>query len=161
MEVWTGARRGKQLDIFGKYTICTAYPSQQVPENKTIRLHLFFGTFWLNWICIYFSCRDNWSFRLHSLGPLCLWQCLSWYILQPESHQLSLQKVSQTPGPIDRTPGTPGSHGLYSPMNHHPAVIRINNALCIIFPSFSTPTTSKWWNTFISFITKIHNIIEN
>ena len=27
-------------------------------------------------ICIRFSCRDNSSFRLNSLGPLCLWQCL-------------------------------------------------------------------------------------
>ena len=26
-------------------------------------------------ICIRFSCRDNSSFRLNSLGPLCLWQC--------------------------------------------------------------------------------------
>ena len=39
---------------------------------------------------------------------------LSWYVHQPESHQLSLQKgvfVSdeQTPGPIDRTPDIPGS----------------------------------------------------
>ena len=25
-------------------------------------------------ICIRFSCRDNSSFRLNSLGPLCLWQ---------------------------------------------------------------------------------------
>ena len=36
---------------------------------------------------------------------------LSWYLHQPESHQLSLQKVcdGQTPGPIDQTPGIPGS----------------------------------------------------
>ena len=40
---------------------------------------------------------------------------LSWYLHQPESHQLSLQKVTQfvslfeTLEPIDRTPGTPGS----------------------------------------------------
>ena len=27
-------------------------------------------------ICIDFSCRDNSSFRLNSLGPLCLWQQL-------------------------------------------------------------------------------------
>ena len=26
-------------------------------------------------ICIRFSCRDNSSFRLNSLGPLCLWPC--------------------------------------------------------------------------------------
>ena len=25
-------------------------------------------------ICIRFSCRDNSSFRLNSLGPMCLWQ---------------------------------------------------------------------------------------
>ena len=24
-----------------------------------------------------FSCRDNSSFRLNSLGPLCLWQCFN------------------------------------------------------------------------------------
>ena len=39
---------------------------------------------------------------------------LSWYLHQPESHQLSLHKVShslsdgQTSGPKDRTPGLPG-----------------------------------------------------
>ena len=25
--------------------------------------------------CIHFSCRDNSSYRLNTLGPLCLWQC--------------------------------------------------------------------------------------
>ena len=36
---------------------------------------------------------------------------LTWYLHQPESHQLSFNKVphSITTGPIDRTPGTPGS----------------------------------------------------
>ena len=40
---------------------------------------------------------------------------LTWYLHQPESHQLSLNKVShsltdgQTSGPKDRTPGLPGS----------------------------------------------------
>ena len=36
---------------------------------------------------------------------------LTWYLHQPESHQLSLQNVLEweTTGPIDRTPGTPGS----------------------------------------------------
>ena len=36
---------------------------------------------------------------------------LSWYHHQPESHQQSLNKVLYvcTPGPIDRTPETPGS----------------------------------------------------
>ena len=40
---------------------------------------------------------------------------MSWYLHQPESHQLSLNKVShslthsQTSGPKDRTPGLPGS----------------------------------------------------
>ena len=38
---------------------------------------------------------------------------LSWYHHQPESHQQSLNQRScsdrQTPGPIDRTPETPGS----------------------------------------------------
>ena len=40
---------------------------------------------------------------------------LSWYLHQPESHQISLKKMlywlthSVTSGPIDRTPGLPGS----------------------------------------------------
>ena len=36
---------------------------------------------------------------------------LTWYLHQPESHQLSFKNVSylHTSGPIDRTPGTPGS----------------------------------------------------
>ena len=40
---------------------------------------------------------------------------LTWYPHQPESHQLSLQNVlyvvcdGRTSGPIDRTPGLPGS----------------------------------------------------
>ena len=50
---------------------------------------------------------------LHCLGlPYWHYQLvLSWYLHQPESHQLSLQKVTQLErtGPIDRTPGTPGS----------------------------------------------------
>ena len=49
----------------------------------------------------------------HCLGlPFWHYQLvLSWYIHQPESHQFSLQKLSQfqRTGPIDRTPGTPGS----------------------------------------------------
>ena len=54
----------------------------------------------------------------HCLGML-YWHyrlVLSLYLHQPESHQLSLQKVSQsvsqfqTLGPIDRTPGIPGSN---------------------------------------------------
>ena len=37
-------------------------------------------SFQLNWICIQFSCRLNSSFRLNTLGPLCLWQCLlDWF----------------------------------------------------------------------------------
>ena len=41
---------------------------------------------------------------------------LSWYLHQPESHQLSFTKVSdrRTTGPIDRTPGTPGSDKKYN-----------------------------------------------
>ena len=35
---------------------------------------------------------------------------LTWYLHQPESHQLSFKSISSvTTGPIDRTPGTPGS----------------------------------------------------
>ena len=35
---------------------------------------------------------------------------LSWYLHQPESHQLSFQQgLGQTSGPRDRTPGLPGS----------------------------------------------------
>ena len=38
-------------------------------------------------------------------------QVPSWYLHQPKSHQLSLNKFSQleTPRPMDRTPGIPGS----------------------------------------------------
>ena len=36
-------------------------------------------------ICIRFSCRDNSSFRLNTLGPLCFWQCFVYY------HQYVLQ----------------------------------------------------------------------
>ena len=32
-------------------------------------------SFLLNWICIHFSFKDHSSFRLNTLGPLCLWQC--------------------------------------------------------------------------------------
>ena len=32
-------------------------------------------SFQLNWICNQLSCRLNSSFRLNTLGPLCLWQC--------------------------------------------------------------------------------------
>ena len=62
----------------------------------------------------------------HQVAPLALPHCqglpyqhhqlvLSWYPHQPESHQLSLHMVLDgltdwvTSGPIDRTPGTPGS----------------------------------------------------
>ena len=39
-------------------------------------LSLYFELpFRLNWICIHFSFRDDSSFRLNTLGPLCLWQC--------------------------------------------------------------------------------------
>ena len=36
---------------------------------------------------------------------------LSWYLHQPETHQLSQPNIRDglTPGPIDRTPGIPGS----------------------------------------------------
>ena len=55
-----------------------------------------------------------WSHVLpHFLGmPYWHYQLvLSLYLHQPESHQLSFTKVTQweTTGPIDRTPGTPGS----------------------------------------------------
>ena len=33
----------------------------------------------MNLICIYSSCRDDSSFKLNTLGPLCLWQCLYFY----------------------------------------------------------------------------------
>ena len=36
-------------------------------------------------ICIRFSCRDNSSFRLNTLGPLRFWQCFVYY------HQYVLQ----------------------------------------------------------------------
>ena len=68
----------------------------------------------------------------HCLGlPYCHYQqVLSWYLHQPESHQLSLQKVLsvsefETLGPIDRTPGIPGSDKKYSqtPQNESPCVL--------------------------------------
>ena len=34
------------------------------------------SAFCLNWMCIHFSCSDNSRFKLNTLGPLCLWQCL-------------------------------------------------------------------------------------
>ena len=54
-------------------------------EHRVLSLYLV----WLNWICIQFSCRDNSSFRLNTLGPLCLWQCLSicWWFPSPASGQ--------------------------------------------------------------------------
>ena len=63
---------------------------------------------------------------LHCLGlPYWHYQLvLSWYPRQPESHQLSLQKVShgRTSGPKDRTPGLPGSdknwNGTFLPQHH-------------------------------------------
>ena len=42
------------------------------PRELSLWLEL---SFQLNWICIQFSCRLNSSFRLNTLGPLCLWQC--------------------------------------------------------------------------------------
>ena len=49
----------------------------------------------------------------HCLGlPYWHYQLVSsWYLHQPESHQLSLQNVcdGRTSGPKDRTPGLPGS----------------------------------------------------
>ena len=43
------------------------------PRVLSLKLEL---CFWLNRICIHSSCRGNSSFKLNTLGPLCLWQCL-------------------------------------------------------------------------------------
>ena len=50
---------------------------------------------------------------------------LSWYLHQPETHQLSQQNITdgQTPGPIDRTPGIHGSDkNLHFIMTSFPSV---------------------------------------
>ena len=60
---------------------------------------------YLHWLQIWSPDGATWHYQL----------VLSLYLHQLESHQLSLQKVSQfvslleTSRPIDRTPGTPGS----------------------------------------------------
>ena len=56
-------------------------------------------------------CLQSWPPLPHCLGlPYWHYQfVLSWYLHQPESHQLSLKKVLLTSGPKDRTPGLPGS----------------------------------------------------
>ena len=45
------------------------------------------------------------------IALLALLLVLSWYLQKAESHQLYLQNLPQLErlGPIDRTPGTPGS----------------------------------------------------
>ena len=52
--------------------------------------------------------------NLHYLISLNCPIALNWYLHQPESHQLSLNKPLEwtrleTPGPIDQTPDSPGS----------------------------------------------------
>ena len=43
--------------------------------------------FLLNWIWIHSSFRDNSSFKLNTLGPLCLWQCFIYkYKLLRDKH---------------------------------------------------------------------------
>ena len=60
-------------------------------------------------------CFQSWPTDcITCIATLLYWRyqlVLSWYPHQPESHQLSLQKVSQwrTTGPNYRTPGLPGS----------------------------------------------------
>ena len=81
----------------------------------------------------------------HQVVPLVLPHCfwlpfwhhqlvLSWYLHQPESHQLSLQKVLEslsqweTSGPIDRTPGTPGSDKKRASVKHYPQTTTLSTA---------------------------------
>ena len=75
-----------------------------------------FATRWhyLHWSKIW---PPGWLDESHAL-PHCLglsyWHyqlVLAWYLHQPETHQLSFTNLSDslTTGPIDRTPGTPGS----------------------------------------------------
>ena len=46
---------------------------------------------------------------------------LNWYLHQPKSHQLSFNKGTEIPGPIDWTPGIPGfdKKRLYLPQKMH------------------------------------------
>ena len=48
------------------------------PSILTQYYWVFNFNFLFNWNCILFSCRDNSSYKLNILGPLCLWQ--SFYI---------------------------------------------------------------------------------
>ena len=48
-------------------------------------------------ICIRFSCRDNSSFRLNSLGPLCLWQC---FVLSLEQGSVIVGSLRRLGGDI-------------------------------------------------------------
>ena len=77
----------------------------ELVQNLVIRWH-------------HLHCLQSWPPGCITALPDCLelpyWHyqlVLSWYLHQPESHQLSLHKVcdGQTSGPIDRTPGLPGS----------------------------------------------------
>ena len=61
----------------------------------------------------YMSDNKNqaWILKLEKSSVHSLVIVLSWYHHQPESHQQSFTKLPEleTPGPIDRTPETPGS----------------------------------------------------
>ena len=64
----------------GQCTLCTLH-SRVYHENMFFKKTLpeaqwTKGIESLALICFLFSCRDISTFRLYTLGPLCLWQCL-------------------------------------------------------------------------------------
>ena len=67
---------------------------------------------------------------------------LSWYHHQPESHQQSFTKswmYVQRPGPIDRTPETPGSG-----KNHSLNYLRLNWPQSVKYSSYFLYWTNDW-----------------
>ena len=70
--------------------------------------------FHFNWICIPLSWRASPSYRVNTLGPLCLWQCLrpsffmAFYTCWPNviscSRKLSILKFSPSPLPSPSSP---------------------------------------------------------
>ena len=94
----------------------TPYPGSVAPLAMFANI-IFHSWFGIRCIFSHLAIVANLSTGLHCHVALdCHWQyqlVLSWYLHQPESHQLSLQNVldfkRRTPGPKDRTPGLPGS----------------------------------------------------